>query len=89
MNYLLFGRIVSRDGPDIGDPRTRTYTVRWSMPNGSELLMPGMSTREVTGNDIHRRAFSLGSQVFGMMTGSPERPIIMIMDREDYAVGCG
>lgn len=89
MNEVILGRIVSREGPVIGLPRSRTYTVRWRMPDGSEMLLPGCSTRELHGTEVHRVAFLLGAPVLGVLTDAPGFPQIMIIDREDYAVGCG
>lgn len=83
------GIILEVTGPAEGPSSTRTYRVRWHMPAGGVLELDGCRTREyATGEQLERRAFGVGFTVLGAVTHQGANPRVLIMDREDYAVGC-
>lgn len=85
----VLGTILAVDGPAEGPSADRTYTVRWYTPGGEQLTLAGCATREYeTGETLERRAFAVGFAVAGALTNAGAEPRVLIMDREDYAVGC-
>ena len=56
---------------------------------GGTLELAGCRTREYeAGETMERRAFAVGFPVLGAWTTPGAHPAVLIMDREDYAVGC-
>jgi hypothetical protein len=86
---VLLGVILEATGDNEGPSAGRTYRVRWHLPEGGTLELSGCRTREYeAGETLERRAFAVGFPVLGAMTSQGARPAVIIMDREDYAVGC-
>lgn len=88
MISVMFGRVIERDGPSIGPPNERTYTVRWTLPDGAELVMAGCGTRRLAFDGLDRMAFENGALVMGAIVDDPTMKSILIVDIEPYAVGC-
>jgi len=87
--FPILGTILEVNGPSEGPSSERTYLVRWYTPDGSKFQMDECRTREYSDDDsMERRAFAVGFTVLGAMTSRGAHPKILIMDREDYAVGC-
>lgn len=89
INQPIIGVVLSVDGPEEGRSDERTYTIAWNMPTGARQTVSGVGARQVSANDeLERRAFGVGFTVFGLLLEGGTNPKILMLDREDYAVGC-
>ena len=85
----ILGTVLEVDGPAEGPSAERTYRVRWFTPSGAQLELSGCRTREYeAGEQLERRTFAVGFTVVGAMSHGGANPRVVIVDREDYAVGC-
>ncbi len=85
----VLGVVLRVNGDGEGPSAGRTYLVRWHTPDGNTVDIDECRTREYeTGEALERRAFAVGFAVLGAWTSPGATPGVLIMDREDYAVGC-
>lgn len=85
----VLGTVLAVEGDPEGPSAARTYTVRWFTPDGGTLELAGCRTREYEAAEtLERRAFAVGFTVLGAWTTPGANPGVLIVDREDYAVGC-
>jgi hypothetical protein len=88
-NAPVVGYVMSVQGPEEGRSIERTYTVRWTRPDGSTFEQSGVGCRQLSADEqIHRRAFPVGTPLFGLMLGGGAHSPVLLIDREDYAYGC-
>ena len=88
-NLPILGVVEDVSGPLEGPSAERSYTIRWTLPTGGEFVQVGCQSRQIKPDDpIERIAFPIGFPILGLLLSGGTDPMILVTDREDYAVGC-